>query len=141
MPRDNPAGALYWNGANNQPAADNPWFNVTSTHPYNVFNDFNHESLATRYFTSRVVEHWLTEYKIDGFRFDLSKGFTQNMQCDGILPMKLYCCLSCSRVDIWKRYYDTMQLKSPGAIASLNILRIIRRNRVIRLWYDVLGKF
>jgi hypothetical protein len=30
---------------------------VTATHPFNVFNDFNHESLATRYFTSRVVEH------------------------------------------------------------------------------------
>ena len=32
----------------------------------------NHESLDTRYFFSRVVEHWLTNYKIDGFRFDLS---------------------------------------------------------------------
>jgi 1,4-alpha-glucan branching enzyme len=54
-----PLAALYWNNVTNQPAANNPWFNVTATHPYNVFNDFNHESLATRYFTSRVVEHWL----------------------------------------------------------------------------------
>jgi 1,4-alpha-glucan branching enzyme len=78
-----PLAALYWNSATNQPAANNPWFNVTATHPYNVFNDFNHESLSTRYFTSRVVEHWLTEYKLDGFRWDLSKGFTQNTQCGG----------------------------------------------------------
>jgi hypothetical protein len=63
-----PLAALYWNNVTNQPAVNNPWFNVTATHPYNVFNDFNHESLATRYFTSRVVEHWLTEYKLDGFR-------------------------------------------------------------------------
>ena len=44
--------------------------------------DMNHESLATRYFVSRVIEHWLTNYKIDGFRFDLSKGFTQTQTCD-----------------------------------------------------------
>ena len=50
-------------------------------HPFNVFNDFNHESTATRYFFSRVVEHWLQEYKLDGFRFDLSKGFTQTNSC------------------------------------------------------------
>ena len=24
----------------------------------------------------RVLQHWHDEYKIDGFRFDLSKGFT-----------------------------------------------------------------
>ena len=59
-----PLAALYWNNATNQPAANNPWFNVTATHPYNVFNDFNHESLATRYFTSRVVEHWLRNIKL-----------------------------------------------------------------------------
>ena len=52
----NPLAALYWNSSTNQPAANNPWLNVSATHPYNVFNDFNHESLATRYFTSRVVE-------------------------------------------------------------------------------------
>ena len=116
----NPLAALYWNSATNQPAANNPWLNVTATHPYNVFNDFNHESLRTRYFTSRVVEHWLTEYKIDGFRFDLSKGFTQNAQCGGSTTNES--CISdyhADRVAIWKRYYDTLQLKSPGSYAIL----------------------
>ena len=70
---ENPLAKLYWNSSTNAPAANNPWLNVSATHPYNVFNDFNHESLATRYFTSMVVEHWLQEYKIDGFRFDLAK--------------------------------------------------------------------
>ena len=115
-----PLAALYWNGAANQPAANNPWFNVTATHPYNVFNEFNHESLATRYFTSRVVEHWLTEYKLDGFRWDLSKGFTQNTQCGGSTTNES--CIAAyhaDRVAIWKRYYDTMQLKSPGSYCIL----------------------
>ena len=115
-----PLAALYWNNVTNQPAVNNPWFNVTATHPYNVFNDFNHESLATRYYTSRVVEHWLTEYKLDGFRWDLSKGFTQNAQCGGSTTNES--CIAAyhaDRVAIWKRYYDTMQLKSPGSYCIL----------------------
>jgi Alpha amylase, catalytic domain/Secretion system C-terminal sorting domain/Carbohydrate-binding module 48 (Isoamylase N-terminal domain) len=117
----NPLAALYWNASTSQPAANNPWLNVTAPHPYSVFNDFNHESLQTRYFTSRVVEHWLTEYKLDGFRFDLSKGFTQNTNCGG--SNSNTACFDntydASRVAIWKRYYDTLQLKSPGSIAIL----------------------
>lgn len=111
-----PLAALYWNNSTSQPAANNPWFNVTATHPFNVFNDFNHESMATRYFTSRVVEHWLTEYKLDGFRFDLSKGFTQfNSGGD----VNLWSQYDASRVAIWKRYYDSCQLKSPGSYVIL----------------------
>ena len=117
---NNPLAALYWNSSTNQPAANNPWLNVSATHPYNVFNDFNHESLRTRYFTARVIEHWLQEYKLDGFRWDLSKGFTQNAQCGGSTSNES--CISqyhADRVAIWKRYYDTMQLKSPGSICIL----------------------
>jgi 1,4-alpha-glucan branching enzyme len=61
-----------------QPTAGNPWLNPVAKHPFNVFNDVNHESAATRYWLDRVNAHWLTEFKVDGFRFDLSKGFTQN---------------------------------------------------------------
>ena len=117
---DNPLAKLYWNSSTNQPAANNPWLNVSATHPYNVFNDFNHESMATRYFTSRVVEHWLQEYKIDGFRFDLSKGFTQNTLCGASTTNEA--CISqyhADRVAIWKRYYDSCQLKAPGSYVIL----------------------
>lgn len=111
-----PLAALYWNNATNQPAANNPWLNVNATHPFNVFNDFNHESIATRYFSSRVMEHWLQEYKLDGFRFDLSKGFTQFNSGTNVGLWGQY---DASRVAIWKRYYDTLQLKSPGCYAIL----------------------
>ena len=119
-----PLAALYWNSATNQPAANNPWFNVTAKHPFNVFNDFNHESLPTKYFFSRVVEHWLSEYKLDGFRFDLSKGFTQvnsctTPNCDSGSEVDTWGQYDASRVAIWKRYYDTLQLKSPGSYVIL----------------------
>jgi 1,4-alpha-glucan branching enzyme len=117
-----PLVQLYWDAANNRPAANNPWFNPVAKHAYNVGYDMNHESLATRYFVSRVVEHWLTDYKIDGFRFDLSKGFTQTQTCDnngGNCNVTAWGNYDASRIAIWKRYYDTLQLKSPGCYAIL----------------------
>jgi glycosidase len=113
---NNPLAALYWNSAASRPAANNPWLNETARHPFNVFNDFNHESLATRYFSSRVMEHWLKEYKVDGYRFDLSKGFTQNNTGTDVAAWGRY---DASRVAIWKRYYDTLQVKSSGCYAIL----------------------
>ncbi len=107
---------LYWDAANNRPAANNPWFNPVATHPFNVGYDMNHESLATRYYFMRVVEHWLGEYKLDGFRFDLSKGFTQVNSGTNVGLWGQY---DASRVAIWKRYYDTLQLKSPGSYVIL----------------------
>jgi len=78
-----PMVKMYWNDALGRPAADNPWFNQTS--PNTAFswgNDFNHESQATKDFVDRVTKYWMTEYKIDGFRFDFTKGFT-NTPGDG----------------------------------------------------------
>ncbi len=115
---------LYWDAANNQPAGNNPWFNPSPKHPYNVGYDMNHESLSTRYYFSRIVEHWLQEYKIDGFRFDLSKGFTQNNSCftpncSTNTEVNSWNSYDPSRIAIWKRYYDTLQLKSPGSYVIL----------------------
>lgn len=62
-----------WGG----PAADSPYFNQTATHAYSVGNDFNHQQPRTQYYTQRVLKHWIEEYKIDGIRWDLTKGFTQ----------------------------------------------------------------
>jgi uncharacterized membrane protein YgcG len=72
--------------------------------------------MVTRYFSSRVMEHWLKEYKVDGYRFDLSKGFTQNNTGSDVGAWGRY---DPTRVAIWKRYYDTMQLKSPGSYVIL----------------------
>lgn len=112
----NPLAALYWNNATNETAADNPWFNVTARHPFNVFHDFNHEAAPTKYFTKRVIEHWVKEYKIDGYRYDLSKGFTQVNSIGNEVLMAQY---DASRVAIWKDYYTAQQTAGNGTYAIL----------------------
>ncbi|PWJ35009.1 alpha-amylase family glycosyl hydrolase [Sediminitomix flava] len=71
---------MYWDDANNKPAADNPWFNANHNFVDNTGawwgSDFNHDSGHTQAFVDRVIEHWMTEFKFDGFRFDFTKGFS-----------------------------------------------------------------
>ena len=59
-------------------AADNPYFNEFATHSYSVGNDFNHAQARTKNYVKRVIKQWVQEFHIDGFRWDLTKGFTQN---------------------------------------------------------------
>ncbi len=68
---------LFNEGDYGAPTAENPWLNTVVRHPFNVGYDFNHESTYTRDLVDSVNHYWLSEYKIDGYRFDLSKGFTQ----------------------------------------------------------------
>ncbi len=107
-----PMVRMYFDGANNRPAPDNPWFNPVAPHAAIAFGyDFNHESNATKYFVDRVIEHWLGEYKFDGFRFDFTKGFTQK-QTTTDAALSAY---DASRVAILKRINDSIQSKSPNA--------------------------
>jgi glycosidase len=111
-----PMVQLYWDAANSRPAANSPWFNVVATHPYSVGYDFNHEAQPTKDFVDRVLDHWLTNYKIDGFRFDLSKGFTQTNNPNDVNAWGNY---DASRVAIWKRIYDKMQSLSTNSYCIL----------------------
>jgi glycosidase len=111
-----PTVRMYWDAVNNKPAINNPWHNPDATHPYSVGYDFNHESDATKYLVSRVIRHWLTNYKIDGFRWDLSKGFTQTNSGNDV---NLWGNYDASRVAIWKRIFDSMQLVSPNSYCIL----------------------
>jgi len=78
----NPLVRMWMNDPENdgwgEPAADSPYFNQVATHSYSVGNDFNHQQARTKYYVKRVVKQWIEEFKIDGFRWDLTKGFTQN---------------------------------------------------------------
>ncbi|MEM7038243.1 MAG: alpha-amylase family glycosyl hydrolase, partial [Bacteroidota bacterium] len=67
-----PLCQLYWDDANFKPAANNVWLNVDARHDFNVGYDFDHSSNATKDWVDRVMKYWLEEFKIDGFRFDLS---------------------------------------------------------------------
>lgn len=108
-----PMVQLYFDQASGKPAANSPWFNVEPTHPFNVGYDFNHESAATKVFTKNVIKFWMQEYKVDGFRFDLSKGFTQKNSgtTDGAAgPWGAY---DPSRIAIWKNYNDYIKSIDP----------------------------
>ena len=52
----------------------NPWFNVNPPHGDNVYEDWNHDFKPTKTMFTRVLQYWLKEYKVDGFRMDLSHG-------------------------------------------------------------------
>ena len=112
-----PQAKLYWNSATNSPTSNNPWLNVTATHPYNVFNDFNHNSAATKYLVTRSLNFWLDEYKVDGFRFDLAKGFSQTIT--NTTTVENYDAL---RVANLKYYYDNVVPAHPNTYMILEFL-------------------
>lgn len=90
----------------------NPWFNASSPNPvYKWGADFNHESISTQKLADRIIYYWLTEYKIDGFRFDFSKGFT-NTPGDGAI-------YDASRIAILKRMADKIWNVNPEAYVIL----------------------
>ncbi|AKD05887.1 alpha-amylase [Pontibacter korlensis] len=105
---------LYWDG--DKPSANSPYFNQEATHPFNVFFDFNHDSPATKALVQRVSSYWLEEYKVDGFRFDLSKGFTQNTTGNDVNAWSAY---DADRVATWKRIYDEIRSTDETAYVIL----------------------
>ncbi|MBN7815909.1 alpha-amylase family glycosyl hydrolase [Algoriphagus pacificus] len=115
----NPMVRLYNDGEFGAPTPDNPWFNRNATHPFNVGYDFNHESKYTQAFVDSVNNYWLTEYKIDGFRFDLSKGFTQVVSGSNVGQWSQY---DPSRIKIWKHIYDRIKQNHPDAYVILEHL-------------------
>lgn len=110
-----PLVKLYWDAQNNRPAANSPWFNPVEKHPYNVGYDFNHESPATQAYMDQVLKYWLDEYHVDGFRFDLSKGFTQ-VQSNDVNAWGKY---DASRIAILKRVNNVIAQHTPGAYVIL----------------------
>lgn len=85
------------------PSTENPYFNTTPRHSYNVGSDFNHSNPRTKEYVKRVVKHWIEEFKIDGFRWDLTKGFTQNCTANDEGCTNAY---QADRVAVLKEYAD-----------------------------------
>jgi hypothetical protein len=135
----NPMVRMYFDasaGQYGQPTASNPWFNPTPKHDFNVGYDFNHESLQTKNFTKRVLTHWMQNYHIDGYRFDLSKGFTQNYTLGNIGAWGAY---DQSRINILTEYYNHMQTIEPGSYGIMehfadNREETVLSNNGMMLW-------
>ncbi len=98
-----PLVRMYWNATLNRPAANNPWFNEESPNPvFSWGSDFDHESKHTQYYVDRVCKYWMTEFKIDGFRFDFTKGFTNTPGDGGAYDAKRINILQRIANEIWK---------------------------------------
>ncbi|GET27280.1 alpha-amylase [Prolixibacter sp. NT017] len=66
-----------------KPTAQNPWYNQQSNfeNPDAQWGyDFNHESPATQQLVDSINSFWMSQYKVDGFRFDFTKGFSNNFK-------------------------------------------------------------
>jgi len=132
----NPMVRLYWDAANNRPAANSPWFNAIPRHPYNVGYDFNHETQATKDYVDRVNKFWIEEYKFDGFRFDLSKGFTQTNSGSNVGQWGQY---DQSRINLLKRMAQQIWTVDPNSYVILehfadNNEEIVLANEGMMLW-------
>jgi 1,4-alpha-glucan branching enzyme len=117
----NPYVMMDYDFATNKPQADNKWFNTDARHPFNVFFDMNHESAYTKKYLDTVNHYWLNEFKADGFRFDLSKGFTQANNPTDVGAWSAY---DPSRIAILKRMADEIWSHTPDAYVILEHLSV-----------------
>ena len=105
-----PWARLYWNGSDNV-SSNNPWYNVVTPHGFGVYQDLNHEVAMVKEHINRSLEYLINEYHVDGFRFDLTKGLTNQSGKDSSYDQ--------SRVDILTGYYNTIKAANPNAVVIL----------------------
>ncbi|HKL03314.1 MAG TPA: alpha-amylase family glycosyl hydrolase [Cryomorphaceae bacterium] len=120
------------------PAENSPFFNVEATHPFNVGYDYNHDAPIVQEFVKRNLQYWVEEYKIDGFRFDLSKGFTQNFSSD-VGQWNQY---DQDRVNHWNRIRDEVAEYDDGVYLILEHLgdnpeETVLANNGFMLWGNI----
>lgn len=110
-----PYAMMYFDIGAFKPSNDNPWFNRDAKHPFNVFFDINHESEYTKVWLDTINHYWINEYKFDGYRFDLSKGFTQKFSSD----VGQWSARDNSRITLLKRMADKIWEHTPDAYVIL----------------------
>jgi 1,4-alpha-glucan branching enzyme len=98
-----------------KPATNNPWYN----REHNMANtsaqwgyDFDHESAYTQELVDSINSYWMSELKIDGFRFDFTKGFTNTPYG----PDSWASDYDASRISILTRMADEIWNRNPNAI-------------------------
>ena len=83
----NPMNKLYPYGDD---LKNNPWFNVSAPHSDNVYEDWNHGFTPAHEMFTRALSYWLEEYKVDGFRLDLSHGLCSDKANTSVDNLKDY---------------------------------------------------
>lgn len=118
---------------------ENPWYNIES--PNNVYSwgfDFDHEAKAVEELMDSVNSFWIYEYKIDGFRFDFTKGFT-NTPGDGWA-------YDAPRIENLKRMANEVWKRKPDALVILEHLADNREEKELAehgmlLWGNMHGSY
>ena len=131
---------MWW--GDNRTAANNPWFNEYAKHPYNVYHDMNHENAMVKEHVKKSLEYLLTEYDVDGFRFDLTKGFTQKDTGGDNGDVTAWGRYDQSRVDILKGYADHIWSVNDNAVVIFEHLsdwdeEEALANHGMQLWRNV----
>ena len=111
---DHAMAGLYFDWGSYVPTSNNPWFNVSAPHPFSVFHDWNHENQMTRDHVKRSLTYLIEEYKVDGFRFDLTKGFTNKASNESSASN-----YDASRVAILKDYGSHIKSVDDNAVVIL----------------------
>lgn len=128
----NTMARLYWDDENNRPDASNPWFNAEHKAVYSQDGhwgaDWNHESEHTQAFMDAILDFWMTEYKLDGFRFDFTKGLTQTAPDASDPWASSY---DQDRVDLLKRMINTLWTNHPGSYAIFEHLANDSEDKVL----------
>lgn len=96
------------------PSASNPFYNRDAPHAFSVLNDWNQGyPLVQRQFED-CLKFWLSEYKVDGFRFDLVKGLGDNdsYSSSSASATGAY---NASRVARMKKLHNAMREVNPDA--------------------------
>ena len=106
-----PLAKLYWNSTSNKTASNNPYFFVDAMHPFNVFHDINHSNAFVQQIVKRSLVYLIEEYNVDGFRFDLSKGFTWSSSG--------WDCTDNNRINLIKDYAKAIRTADPDSYIIL----------------------
>ncbi|MCF8309379.1 MAG: Por secretion system protein, partial [Bacteroidales bacterium] len=112
---------MYFN--NGAPAENNPWYN----REHNFENsdaqwgyDFDHESPYTEALVDSINTYWMSEYKVDGFRFDFTKGFSNDIKDEDTDPWGSN--YDAERIENLKRMSDAIWSYNSDAIVVMEHL-------------------
>lgn len=96
------------------PVGSNPFFNADAPHAFSVLNDWNQGYPLVEEQWKDCLKFWLSEYHVDGFRFDLVKGLGNNDSYadSGIAATDAY---NPSRIARMKRLHAAMREVNPWA--------------------------
>ncbi|HEX2934464.1 MAG TPA: alpha-amylase family glycosyl hydrolase [Bacteroidales bacterium] len=138
-----PLARMYMDG--DKPSVQNPWYNRF----HNMANldaqwgfDFNHESIYTKKLVDSIAAFWMNEYRVDGFRFDFTKGFT-NTPYGTTSWASDY---DASRIAILKRIASEIWKRKANAYVimehlAVNLEETELANHGIMLWGNMSGAY